>query len=199
MRYGVFPTGALTLSPVALKVVYVRSSSSRVARVWMTDSLAVTLVNVDFLDPAVAHEPDARERGVRLELRPVATDQKGSIYAADRRTLLPAVCRIDLLESRPGAADRMHWHPAMHDGEPGDRTFDRAIPANPLGWLAEQLLNIDGLLTQSRYSGPRSAHDIAALADLTPEIVQAAGAGLEWAREPWPDVEHDARGMAILT
>jgi hypothetical protein len=177
----------------------VRNGGGRIERVWMCGSLAVTLVYVDFLDPAVADEPDARERGVRLELRPVATDQIGSIYASERRTLLPAVCRIDLLESRPGAADRMHWHPVMHDGEPGDRTFDPAIPADPLGWVAAQLVNIDGLLDQSGYEGARSARDLAALAGLTPEIVEAARSGLEWAREPWSVVEHDARGMAILT
>jgi hypothetical protein len=165
----------------------------------MCDSLAVTLAYVDFLDPVLADEPDPRERGVRLELRRVATDQSGSIYASERRKLLPAVCRIDLLESRPGAADRMHWHPVMHDGEPGERTFDPTIPADPLGWVAEQLLNIHGLLDQSGYDGAHSAHDLAALADLTPEIVEAARAGLKWAREAWPDVEHDARGMAILT
>jgi hypothetical protein len=60
-------------------------------------------------------------------------------------------------------------------------------------------VNIDGLLDQSGYDGARSSRDLAALAGLTPEIVEAARSGLEWAREPWSVVEHDARGMAILT
>jgi len=39
---------------------------------WVFSTLAVTVTTVDFLDPAVAGEPDARERGVRVEVRPVS-------------------------------------------------------------------------------------------------------------------------------
>jgi hypothetical protein len=39
-----------------------------------------------------------------------------------------------------------------------------------------------------------SARDISERRD---EIVAAAEAGLGWARGAWPDVAHDARGMAI--
>ena len=48
-------------------------------RVWVFDRLAVSVLRIDFIDPAVAHEPDARERGVRTEVRPVTTDASGSV------------------------------------------------------------------------------------------------------------------------
>jgi hypothetical protein len=82
-------------------------------RVWVFDNLAVAVRRVDFLDPAVADEPDARERGVRIEVRPVPARNQGTIYVSDATALEPAVCRIDFLESAPGAADRMHWHPTV--------------------------------------------------------------------------------------
>jgi hypothetical protein len=167
---------------------------------WLFDTLAVTVERTDFLDPEFASEPDIRERGVRVEVRPFETRHRGSIYASDQMTLQPALCRIDLLESAPRAADRMHWHPTMDAGEPGDRVFDAAIPADPLGWLAQRLANVTALLTASgvddvtRHSG--SAQDIASHVD---DIVAAARSGLEWARGPWPEVLHNERGMAVVT
>lgn len=165
---------------------------------WLFDTLTVTVARVDFLDPELASAPDTRERGVRLELRPTESEHIGTIYASTHVTLHPAVCRIDLLESAPGAVDRMHWHPTMDAGEPGDRTFDDAIPTDPLAWLAERLGDVTSLLQQAgitdleRHS--RSALDIAAQRD---EIVDAVRRGLDWARQPWPEVQHDERGMAI--
>ena len=165
---------------------------------WLFDTLTVTVARIDFLDPELAEATDTRERGVRLELRPTEAEHIGTIYASTNVTLHPAVCRIDLLESAPGAADRMHWHPTMHAGEPGDRLFDDAIPADPLGWLGERLGDVMSLLRQAgvadaeRHRG--SALDIAAHRD---EIVEAARRGLAWARGPWPEVRHDERGMAI--
>ena len=35
-------------------------------RLWTFDRLAVTMRRVDFLDPALAGQPGARERGVRV-------------------------------------------------------------------------------------------------------------------------------------
>src|SRR6187402_1645793 len=52
-----------------------RSASRReerrsMERSWTFDRLAVTMRRVDFLDPALAGQPDARERGVRVEIKP---------------------------------------------------------------------------------------------------------------------------------
>jgi hypothetical protein len=156
---------------------------------WLFDTLAVTVEPTDFLDPAFASELDIRERGVRVEIRPVHSRHTGSIYASDEITLQPGLCRIDLLESAPGAADRMHWHATMTDGEPGDRVFDAAIRADPLDWLTQRLADVQGLLAEAGvYEVERHSDD----------IVATVRSGLEWARRPWPDVSHDERGMASV-
>lgn len=167
-------------------------------RCWMFDTLAVTLARIDFLDPALAGTPDARERGVRVEIRPLETDSSGSIYASPSLSLGPALCRIDLLEAAPGAADRMHWHPVMIQGEPGERTFEPAMRADPVGWLSDRLKEVDVLLARSGASDvARHQGAIASIAESAEEVAEAARAGLTWAGEPWPEVHHDERGMAL--
>jgi hypothetical protein len=122
----------------------------------------------------------------------------GSIYASPEVTLNPAVCRIDLLESSPGAADRMHWHPTMDAGDPGDRVFDPAISAEPLQWLAGRLADVAGLLTLAGVNDvDRHAESASQVKETAAEIVAAARSGLAWAREPWPEVIQDERGMAV--
>jgi hypothetical protein len=169
-------------------------------RAWLFDSLCVTVAVVDFLDPGLRFQADARERGVRVEIRPTTSTQKGgTVYASPPISLQPAICRVDLLESRPGAADRMHWHPAMRSGEPGDRTFDSALSADPLGWLGERLRDLDRLVGGSYVAGAAGfgADDAGAVARVADEVVDAVCAGLESSRDEWPDVDHDERGMAI--
>lgn len=167
-------------------------------RLWVFDQLAVTMRRVDFLDPALVGEPDVRERGVRVEIKPVRTQACGSLYASDVMTLDRAWCRLDFLESGPGRADRMHWHPEMADGEPGERTFDVGMRADPRGWLTAFLRG--GLGEHWVRSGrdvAAHADDLAAISAAADEIGRALDEGLAWAREPWPEVEHDARGMAV--
>jgi hypothetical protein len=167
-------------------------------RAWLFDNLAVTVARIDFIDPAVAHEADARERGVRLEVRRLDAVSDGTVYVSPAISLHPALCRFDLLESSPGACDRMHWHPGMADGEPGTRTFDDTMPRDPAGWVEARLGDISPILPAELRDDPRYRADAAAIADAAPEIVDAVRAGLAWARSPWPDVRHDERGMATL-
>ena len=172
--------------------------SAMTERCWLTDTLAVTVARVDFLDPASADQPDTRERGIRVEVRPVEATYRGSIYSSPQLTLGEAVARMDLLESAPHAADRMHWHPGMIDGEPEDRTYDPAMPADPAGWLDGQLRDVKGLLEASGMADTdRFEAAASSIAALAPEILHEARAGLAWARQPWPEVDHDERGMAI--
>lgn len=144
---------------------------------------AIAVARVDFHDPALADDPTPRERGVRVEIRPVSEEYAGSLYSSSTLRAEPATTRIDLLESRPGAADRMHWHPVMHDGEPGDRTFDPALSADPVGWLRTHLLGL-------------TDDDLAPYVD---EVLALVESGLVWARSSWPEhVERDERGMASV-
>ncbi len=164
---------------------------------WVFETLAVTVAKVDFHDPALAEDPSQRERGVRVEVRPVRAVASGSVYVSPRVTMAPALCRIDLLESRPGAADRMHWHPVMSAGEPGDRVFEPDMPRDPLAWLGTRLLHLDLLLERAGLPDVgRHAVDTTAVAAHVDQILAAVRDGLQWARAPWPDVHHDARGMA---
>ena len=175
-----------------------------VERVWVFDNLAVAVARIDFIDPAVAHLPDARERGVRVEIRAADAVATGSVYVSSAISLRPALCRVDLLESRPGACDRMHWHPDMSAGEPRGRVFDESLSADPLGWLATRLADIASLVdydghrdADDRDDRARYAGDASAVASAADEIVGAVREGLAWAREPWPAVDHDERGMAL--
>ncbi len=166
-------------------------------RVWLLDHLALTLRETDFADPALAGEPDVRERGVRLEVRPVAVTADGSLYSSPALALAPPVCRVDLLESAPGAADRVHWHPVMHDGEPGDRVFDVALSADPEAWLADRLRDLPGLVAGAPDTDrERLLADTAAVAALADEVVARVAASWAALRGPWPAAVHDARGMA---
>ena len=169
-------------------------------RSWTFDRLAVTMRRVDFLDPALAGRPDARERGVRVEIRPAHTQVRGSVYASDVVTLGQALCRCDFLESGPSRADRMHWHPHMADGEPGGRTFEEEIPADPRGWLTAFLrTGLRDHLSASGHDVTSYADDLTAVGDTADEIGRALEEGLAWTRQPWPDVVHDERGMAPAT
>jgi hypothetical protein len=167
-------------------------------RVWLFDHLAVTVGWIDFLDPALADEPDVRERGVRIEVRQVGSVAGDSIYASPEWTLQPALGRVDFLESAPGAADRMHWHPTMHSGEPGDRTFDAGMPPDPVGWLNTFLGDLGSFLVRSGVRDVDTmAGDLDAVRAAAGEIGTAVSEGLAWARiTPWPDVVRDARGLA---
>ncbi|MDX6318939.1 MAG: hypothetical protein QOD35_2339 [Nocardioidaceae bacterium] len=168
-------------------------------RAWLFDSLCVTVAAVDFLDPELRLQPDARERGVRVEIRPTTSTQNGgTVYASLPISLEAAICRIDLLESRPGAADRMHWHPTMRSGEPGDRTFDTALSADPIGWLGERLRDLHRLVGGTSVADAAGfGADAGAVGRVADEVVDAVCAGLESSRTDWPDVDHDERGMAI--
>lgn len=168
-------------------------------RVFVADGLCVSVEEVDFLDPG--HLEYGRERGVRLELRMVEQDtDPGSIYASHGLSVTRGVCRFDLLESAPGAQDRMHWHPHMTGGEPGMRVFDPDLRTDPLAFLGARLRDAVGLLKQSGVEDhDRFTTDAEALARIADAIVADTAASLERIRDTgWSDVlERDDRGMAV--
>ena len=172
-----------------------------VQRAWLFENFAITVEVIDFLDPALVDDADARERGVRIEVRPSQSTPLGSVYASLAALLKPAICRIDLLESRPDAADRMHWHPTMFSGEPGDRTMDAEIGADPSGWLVGQLMSFDGVLARAGIEDVDAmTADVLAVRAVADEIASCVASGLDWTRQtPWTPVHHDERGLADLT
>ncbi|WP_145739388.1 hypothetical protein [Saccharopolyspora dendranthemae] len=173
--------------------------SSGVYRIYCFQKLAVTVEGVDFADPARAGEPGVRERGVRLELRGLSESaEAGSIYSSRAAWLSRGICRFDLLESAPRAADRIHWHPEMSDGEPGDRVFDAELSADPIGWMTRALGDLTPLLRRAGLEPEEHAGDVAAMAAAAEEIAEAAAKILAAAREPWPEVARDERGLAQI-
>ncbi len=167
-------------------------------RLFLADRLCVSVEDVDFLNPNRLE--DGRECGVRLEIRFVqADDFPGSIYASRGLSVGRAVCRFDLLESAPGAQDRMHWHPDMPNGEATARLFDDDLRADPLAWLSRRLTDAVGTLELAGVDDPkRYARDAETLAGQAEAIVAEAAAGLDRFRKAWPEVAgRDERGMAI--
>ncbi|MFF0144102.1 hypothetical protein ATK36_4292 [Amycolatopsis sulphurea] len=168
-------------------------------RIYLAERLAVTVEELDFLNP---NKPeDGRERGVRLEVRLVEEDTRpASIYANCGLTISRGLCRFDLLESAPGAQDRMHWHPEMPNGEGRKRLVDEQLSADPIGWVHNRLLDVVGTLELSLLEDPASYRpDAKALARVADAIVADTAATLGRMREPWPPVEErDERGMAVV-
>ncbi|MGW8374700.1 hypothetical protein [Streptomyces sp. ODS28] len=164
--------------------------------IWKFGELALTAEEIDFLDPAAPEGPDVRERGLRIEFRVVDEQHEGSVYASDRWVLQPAFCRLDLLESAPGRADRIHWHPAVTDGEPGQRVFDPALTEDPLTWIHERLRDLPAFLQQ--IGKEQAFHiDLEALRSELPSITAWLKQALDHARRPWPTVTRNERGLAV--
>jgi hypothetical protein len=150
------------------------------------DKIAVTIEDIYFLDPVQKPDNEGPERGVRVELRLLdRLPHQGSVYAAQPFGMGTVIWRADLLESvaaGPGSADRMHYHPHMTDSEPGDRVFDTAIPADPIGWLTGQLSSLDNLLAGKVDGVEAFAADAAALRSEAPHIGSTVSMMLERVR-----------------
>lgn len=154
------------------------------------ERVGIVVGDLYFVDPEPIPGQESPERGVRLELRLVERGElRGSIYSARPIGVERPLWRADLLESADGPAgsfDRTHHHPAFQDWEPGNRVFVEELSADPLGWLAERLSDLDGLLADAGVSpdeiGPT---DAAQVRDATPEIVDTVRRLLDrvWAGE----------------
>lgn len=168
-------------------------------RIHVADNLCVSVEDVDLLNPN--RLADGRERGVRVELRTIEPDAgPGSIYVSRGLSVGRGICRFDLLESAPGAQDRMHWHPEMTDGEPSRRVFDPELRADPLAFVGDRLRDVVALLELVGVRRPDRFADAArTLAGLADAIVADVATRLERQRsDPWPEVrERDERGMPV--
>ncbi len=151
------------------------------------DQVAVVVGDLYFVDPSPAPGQEGAERGVRVEVRfiePQAHD--GSIYAARPIVVGEPIWRLDLLESvagQPGSFDRTHHHPLMRGYEPGSRRFERELSSDPLGYLADRLRDLPGLLEQAELPATRASdEDLRQLSGSVDDIVTATGAMLEQVR-----------------
>ena len=143
------------------------------------ERVGVVVGDLYFVDPRPAKGQEGAEHGVRVELRVLERGAlKGTIYSAQPIEVGRPIWRADLLESvagRPGSFDRTHHHPVFRDWDPSRRVFVKELSADPLGWLGEQLADLDGLLAAAGFpadtAGPGDADR---LRDVAPEIVAAA-------------------------
>jgi len=109
-------------------------------------------------------------------------EQEGTIYASRPIVVGRPVWRVDLLESveNPGSLDRAHHHPRMTGFEPGKRKFEPELTADPIGWVAKRLENVEELLQAAGIdSGEVDKEDVEELRAASPEILAAVRRLLE--------------------
>jgi hypothetical protein len=167
------------------------------------ERICVVLGDLYFIDPRPAKGQEGAEHGVRLELRALERGElKGSIYSARPIEVGRPVWRVDLLESvigAPGSFDRTHHHPVFTDWNPGHRVFERELSADPLGWLADRLADLDGVLTKAGMAADAAGHaDAEELRGAAPEIVAVAGRLLERVRSGELGTAPDACDMTSV-
>jgi hypothetical protein len=141
------------------------------------ERVGIVVGDLYFVDPSPGKGQEGAEHGVRLELRVLERGAlKGSVYSAQPIEVGRPIWRVDLLESvdgQPGSFDRTHHHPKFSGWNPNRRVFVRELSADPLGWLAGQLTDLDGLVATAGFpaevAGPDDAEHLRGAA---PEIVE---------------------------
>jgi hypothetical protein len=152
------------------------------------EKVGVVVGDIYFLDPHPAQGQEGPEHGVRLELRAFDRGElKSSIYSAVPISVGRPIFRVDLLESAdgtPGSYDRTHYHPTFTaNWDPTRRVFERALSQDPLGWLAGQLADLNGILERAGFpQDTADPADAGGLKDMTPAIVAAASMMLDRVR-----------------
>lgn len=142
------------------------------------ERFGVVVSDLYFVNPEPLPGQEGAERGVRLEVRLLEPgDLKGSIYSARPIEVGQPVWRADLLEAAdgpPGSLNRAHHHPAFLGWEPGGRVFDPRLSADPVGWVGEQLADLEGLAVRAGLTTDEtSAADARSLRGCVPEITAA--------------------------
>ncbi len=144
------------------------------------ERVGAVLGDIYFVDPEPAPGQEGAERGVRIEVRFLERQEyEGSIYASRPILVGAPIWRADLLESvdgTPGSFDRTHHHPLMRGWEPGRRRFERGLSADPLGWVADRLRDLPGLVSQAELPPDSvTSDDVAAMRESAEEIVDTVG------------------------
>jgi hypothetical protein len=144
------------------------------------EKVGVVVGDLYFLDPNPNPGQEGAEHGVRLELRVIDRGELRSIYSAAPIAVGRPIWRVDLLEAvdgEPGSFNRTHHHPSFDaDWHPSQRVFARELSADPLGWLAGQLADLNAILDRAQVpqniAAPSDAGD---LKDMAPAIVGVTG------------------------
>lgn len=152
------------------------------------EKVGVAVGDLYFVDPRPGPGQEGAERGVRLEVRLLASPpMEGSIYASRPIVVDRPIWRADLLESvtgGPGTWDRTHHHPKMRGWEPGSRQFDAAMGADPLGFVAERLSDLQGLMAGAGVDpGEITQRDAIELRAAVPDILETVRNLLAGVRE----------------
>jgi hypothetical protein len=152
------------------------------------EKIGVAVGDLYFADPQPGPGQEGAERGVRLEVRLLASrPTEGSIYSSRPILVDRPIWRADLLESvagGPGTWDRTHHHPMMRGWEPGSREFDRAMSADPLRFVGEQLSDLKRLMDAAGVDpGETVEQDASELRAAVPEILETVGNLLAQVRE----------------
>ncbi|HTX26039.1 MAG TPA: hypothetical protein VME19_03340 [Streptosporangiaceae bacterium] len=164
------------------------------------ERVGIVVGDLYFVDPAPGKGQEGPEHGVRLELRVLERGAlKGSIYSAQPIEVGQPIWRVDLLESvegRPGSFDRTHHHPVFSGWNPNSRVFARELSADPLGWLAAKLADLDDLVATAGFPAEAAGPDDAqGLRDAAPEIVDVTRRLLDRVRSG--ELGNPPRGAAL--
>jgi hypothetical protein len=142
------------------------------------EQICVVVSDLYFLSPDPGEGQEGAERGVRLEVRKLERgDMRGGVFSAVPISVEEPIWRGDLLETVAGpigSFDRTHHHPGFAGWEPGYRVYVEELSADPLGWIAAHLSDLDGLMVEAGVPGSTAAPgDADALRAAVPEILDA--------------------------
>jgi hypothetical protein len=98
-----------------------------------------------------------------------------SAYSAQPITVGAPIWRADLLEtveSAPGSHNRTHHHPRFRGWEPSRREWDDELKADPVGWVGDQLSDLDALVERAEIDASEiDPDDARQLREAVPEIL----------------------------
>jgi hypothetical protein len=134
------------------------------------------------------------EHGVRIELRELFPQpHRGSESAAQLITADRPLWRADLfdrLTDAPGSFCVAHYHPRFSGNEPGPRTWDPELAANPWLWLHDQIAGLGaGPGREAGQLEPGDAEELNGMADAIVALARGLG----------PDRCHSATECFALT